>query len=76
MQKQIEGWGGRVARSVRQREEVTVNRIRKLHERLFPGGYLQERHDNALQHWHPSLIEDLMDATDPFGSGFGVMSQK
>lgn len=73
LQKQIDGYRSRMVRAIRQREEVTINRIRKLHERLFPNGYLQERHDNLLQHWHPDLIARLLTATDPFSTGFGVM---
>jgi bacillithiol biosynthesis cysteine-adding enzyme BshC len=75
LQKQLDGYRGRMVRAIRQREEVTINRIRKLHERLFPNGYLQERHDNLLQHWNPDLIARLMAVTDPFSSGFGVIEE-
>ncbi len=38
----------RLIRAEKQRHEVSINQIRGLREKLFPGGGLQERHDNFL----------------------------
>ncbi|MCB9185438.1 MAG: bacillithiol biosynthesis cysteine-adding enzyme BshC [Flavobacteriales bacterium] len=68
MEKGIEQWKSRFTRALKNQNEVSVNRIRKLHKKLFPNGYLQERHDNFLAMYaqNPtSFIDDLYQAIDP-----------
>lgn len=69
----LQGWQSRMAKAVKVREEATVNKIRKLHDQLFPNGGLQERHDNVLSHFTPKLIESLIELTEPWQPTFGVV---
>jgi len=75
-QKTLEQWGGRFARSLKKKNGISVQQIRKLHEKLFPNGSLQERHDNILQFIASSddrLIPTLHGAIEPLGTDFGVV---
>lgn len=76
MQKSVEQWGGRFSRALKQQNEVSVNRIRKLHAHLFPNGFLQERHINFLQPYSKSestFWSSVYDATEPFSTEFRVL---
>lgn len=74
----VEQWGGRFARSLKKKNETSVQQIQKLHERLFPNGSLQERHDNMLNftgsYGGLGLIETLHGSIEPFGADFGVVT--
>ncbi|MBI1286087.1 MAG: bacillithiol biosynthesis cysteine-adding enzyme BshC [Flavobacteriales bacterium] len=77
VQKSVEQWGGRFARALKQQNEVSVNRIRKLHAHLFPNGFLQERHINFLQPFSKSesiFWSSVYDATEPFSTEFRVLT--
>ncbi|MDF1674976.1 MAG: bacillithiol biosynthesis cysteine-adding enzyme BshC [Vicingaceae bacterium] len=69
----------RLLKAEKQREEVAVNQIRSIKDKLFPNGGLQERHDNMsslllfygmdiiptlMQHLHP-LNKELVVLTAP-----------
>lgn len=76
-QKGLEQWGGRFSRSLKKKNETSVQQIQKLHERLFPNGSLQERHDNILTFISSSetdLISSVHGCTEPFGNEFGVIA--
>jgi len=75
--KGIEQWGSRFSRSLKKQNEVSVNRINKIHKKLFPNGYLQERHDNFLEFHSKSgkdILEDIYEATAPFSKEFTALS--
>jgi len=69
-------WGSRFSRVLKKKNETSVERIRKLHAKLFPNGSLQERHDNMMQ-FHPNdgrdFIASLAEAIEPFGEDMGVV---
>lgn len=48
-EKALNNWKGRFTRSLKQQNEVSVKRLKKLHSKLFPEGYLQERYTNFLE---------------------------
>jgi bacillithiol synthase len=76
-QKTLEQWGGRFARSLKKKNETSVQQIQRLHEKLFPSGSLQERHDNILQFITSSesgLIPTLHAAMEPLGTEFGAIA--
>lgn len=76
VQKGIEQWSGRFGRSLKQQNEVSVNRIKKLHAQLFPNGFLQERHVNFLQSYSKSestFWSSVYSATEPFSTEFRVL---
>ncbi len=74
--KGIEQWGGRFSRALKQKNEVSVKRIQKLHAKLFPHGYLQERHENFLSFYSNSetgFLDQIHLATEPFSTDFGIV---
>lgn len=76
IKKVIEQWESRFSRSLKKNNEVSVNRIRKINNRLFPNGYLQERHDNLLEFYAkvgPQLFEKIYSTTNPFSTEFTTL---
>jgi bacillithiol biosynthesis cysteine-adding enzyme BshC len=69
-------WGSRFSRVLKKKNETSVDRIRKLHTKLFPNNSLQERHDNMMQ-FHPTnevdLISQLYTAIEPFATDLGIV---
>ncbi|MDP6908123.1 MAG: bacillithiol biosynthesis BshC, partial [Flavobacteriales bacterium] len=77
MHKGVEQWGSRFSRGLKKKNEVSLNRIRKIHAKLFPGGYLQERHDNFLSFYASEgdeFLNEVYENTDPFSKDFRVLS--
>lgn len=73
MYKHVEQWSSRFSRALKKKNEVSVKRIEKLHQKLFPHAYLQERHDNFLEFYSKSeidLLDQIFEATDPFSTEF------
>ncbi|MFT4543576.1 MAG: bacillithiol biosynthesis cysteine-adding enzyme BshC [Bacteroidia bacterium] len=71
--KGVEQWKGKFSRSLKKKNEVSVNRIEKLHKTLFPNGYLQERHDNFLAFYSKTgsqFFDSVYEGTDPFSTSF------
>ncbi len=59
----------KLLRSEKQKQELNINQIKKLKEKLFPEGALQERYDNMIPYYLKSgkkLIPDLKEKFDPF----------
>ncbi len=75
IEKGLGQWKSRFTRGLKKQNEVSVNRIRNLHKKLFPNGYLQERHDNFMAFYAQDPEEFLtiiLKATDPFDTKFRV----
>ena len=73
MLKGVEQWQSKFSRTLKKQNEVSVNRIQNLHGKLFPKGYLQERHDNYLTFYSKigmQFFDRIYDATDPFSTEF------
>ena len=78
MLKEVEHLGKRLVREEKSRLEVRVNQIRKLFDRLFPGGSLQERSDNFIPFYlnHGKTFFDmLIDELDPLQGEFIVIEE-
>jgi len=60
-EKSIESVAQRVLKAQKQKNEVNINRLHVLHERLFPEGQLQERHDNFLSWVASDAKNQLLD---------------
>ena len=72
----IEQWESRLVRAEKQKHEVTVNQIRALREKLFPGGGLQERHDNFMPYllkYGDGWLDTLKAHLRPFEAGVAVL---
>lgn len=75
-EKGIEQWQSRFTRGLKKQNEVSVNRIKSLHKKLFPHGYLQERYDNfmAFGARNPKhFFDTIYEATSPFDTDLRVV---
>jgi bacillithiol biosynthesis cysteine-adding enzyme BshC len=74
--KIFEQLGSRLMRAEKQQQETNINRIKKLKDKLFPGGGLQERHDNMMSFYSLSgkiLLESLVTVCDPLEEKFTIL---
>ena len=71
--KSIDNMESRIKRSLKSKQEVNVNKITKLKEKLFPGNGLQERYDNFLPHYlsmGESFFDVLIENLNPMERKF------
>ncbi|MEJ2004685.1 MAG: bacillithiol biosynthesis cysteine-adding enzyme BshC, partial [Cyclobacteriaceae bacterium] len=63
-------------RAEKRNHDDLVRQISSVREYIFPGGSLQERHDNFLNFYQndPSFIEKLIDNMDPFNYRFNIFT--
>lgn len=76
IQKFIENLEQRLVRAEKKKNETSLEQIRKVKAKLFPGNGLQERHDNflALYSRHGNLfLEVLMEHLNPLDKNFVVV---
>lgn len=76
--KSLEQLEGRLLRAQKQQFETELNQIRSLKEKLFPGGGLQERHDNFIPFFHKhgnTFLETLLTHLDPLRTDFIVIQE-
>lgn len=74
LSKSLDYLQNKMKKALKQKESVSLNRMDKLHGKLFPGG-LQERHNNILQYisaYGLGLIEDMLEHCDPLERTFKV----
>ena len=68
----------KIMRSSKKKNETEVNQIRKLKEKLFPGGKLQEREDSFLAfylQWGSAFIDILKDNFNPLEKEFIILEE-
>ena len=67
----------RLKRSEEQKEEVKLNQLKDVLEKLFPGGQPQEREDNFLNFYinNPNFIEELIEVLDPFSLKYNILAE-
>ncbi len=66
----------RLIKSEKQKEEVAVNQIKNLKDKLFPNNSLQERHDNfisLLLFYGEDIIDELIENLNPLDKQFVVL---
>lgn len=70
---------GRLHKAEKQKHEVSIQQIRSLYEKLFPGGGLQERSDNFIP-WYlkygTPYFEALRVNLRPIEKGFVILEEK
>jgi bacillithiol biosynthesis cysteine-adding enzyme BshC len=74
--KIIEQIENRINRSIKKNEEVNINQIKNLLNKLFPNGGLQERHDNFIQFYNilgQRFFNILRDNLNPLNKNFKVI---
>lgn len=75
--KSLKNIEGRLIKAEKQKEEVSVNQIKNLKEKLFPSGSLQERHDNVISlllFYGEDVIEELLGQLNPLEKEFVILS--
>jgi uncharacterized protein YllA (UPF0747 family) len=65
-----------LVRAAKRQQELPLERLDRLHERLFPHGSLQERRENFMP-WYtregPAFFDRLLSALDPLDPHFSVL---
>lgn len=75
--KSLKNIENRLIKAEKKKEEVAVNQIRNLKEKLFPNGSLQERHDNLISillFYGEDVIEELINQLYPLDKNFMILS--
>lgn len=75
--KNIDQMESRIKRALKSQQEVHVNKIGKIKEKLFPNNGLQERYDNFIPHYMSvgeSFFDDLVEHLDPMDRSFIVFN--
>ena len=77
-QKSLENIAKRLKKSEENKNEIAMNQIDTIKEKLFPNGNLQERHDNFLNFYlnNPQFIDELIELFDAFDFRFHVLHMK
>jgi bacillithiol biosynthesis cysteine-adding enzyme BshC len=74
--KNIDQMESRMKRAIKSKQEVQINKIGKMKDKLFPNNGLQERFDNFMPHYMAvgeSFFDDLVEHLDPMDRRFIVM---
>ncbi|MCO6500829.1 MAG: bacillithiol biosynthesis cysteine-adding enzyme BshC [Vicingus serpentipes] len=77
--KSLKNIEGRLIKGEKKKEEVAVNQIQNIKEKLFPKNFLQERHDNIfslLLFYGESIIEELMEQLHPIEQQFNLLEEE
>ena len=75
--KGLDNIAKRLKKSEEQKHETALNQIGALKDKLFPGGGLQERHDNFLNFYlnNPNFVKEVLDSLDAFDLRMHVLKQ-
>ena len=76
--KEVDHMGKRLVREEKARHEQEVAKIRKLYDKLFPNGSLQERYENFIPMYLQngrSMFDTLIEHLDPLEPGFIVIEE-
>ena len=68
----------KLIRAEKRNHEISINRVGRIKEELFPNNGLQERTDNFLNFYHvnPNFISELLNQFDPFNYRFNILIEK
>lgn len=75
--KGLDNIGKRLKKSEEQKHETALNQLGALKDKLFPGGGLQERHDNFLNFYlnNPQFVKEILTSLDAFDLRMHVIRQ-
>lgn len=67
----------RLKKAEEQKEEVKINQLQSILDKLFPNGNPQEREDNFLNFYinNPKFIDELIDQLDPFSLKYNILTE-
>ncbi len=74
--KALKNIEGRLIKAEKQKEEVSINQISAIKNKLFPSNSLQERKDNLIYAYmllQKELIPSLIEHLDPFETEFTIL---
>jgi uncharacterized protein YllA (UPF0747 family) len=74
--KGIEVLKEKTIRALKRKNEVVLNQINTIKDRLFPNDTLQERHDNILSFPQQDFIDILYQHIDPFEKHFIILEEE
>ena len=80
LQKSLKGLKNiesRLIKAEKKKEEVSVNQIKNVKEKLFPNNSLQERHDNfisLLLFYGEDVIDELVEELNPLDQQFTILT--
>jgi bacillithiol biosynthesis cysteine-adding enzyme BshC len=77
VKKVLENISKKLKKTIEMKEEEGIKQLLALHNRLFPGGELQERQDNFLNFYlnNPDFIETLLQKLKPLDFSFNILSE-
>lgn len=75
-EKSVDNIQKRLKRAEEQKEEVKLNQLKGILEKLFPDGNPQEREDNFLNFYinNPNFIDELIEQLDPFTLKYNILT--
>lgn len=75
-QRGLDALERKLVRAAKRSEQESLARLASVHQRLFPGGGLQERRDNFMP-WYaqqgPAFFDQLLEHLDPLDPRFSVL---
>ena len=75
--KSLKNIEGKLIKSEKKKEEVSVSQIQTIQEKLFPNNSLQERHDNLISillFYGVDVIDELVSQLEPLEKEFTLLS--
>ncbi|MGB3464961.1 MAG: bacillithiol biosynthesis BshC, partial [Cyclobacteriaceae bacterium] len=74
--KNLDNIEKKLRKSEEKKHETALGQIEGIKEKLFPGGGLQERHDNFLNFYlnNPNFIRELLEKFEPFDLRFNILT--
>jgi len=77
VEKGVENIQKRLKKAEEQKEDVKINQLKSILDKLFPDGNPQEREDNFLNFYinNPSFINELIALLDPFVLKYNILSE-
>lgn len=75
--KNLDGIEKKMKKAEEKNQQIAVDQLIALKEKLFPGGGLQERKENFLNFYinNPDFIRELLECLDPLDFRFHILSE-
>jgi bacillithiol synthase len=76
--QEFEGMEKKLQKAEENNQAVAINQIESIKEKLFPGGSLQERHDNFMNFYltNPAILDEFLKGFDAFDFSFHIFMEE
>lgn len=76
--QEFEGMEKKLQKAEEQNQATAIQQIENIKEKLFPGGSLQERHDNFLNFYltNPAILAEFLKGFDAFDFSFHIFMEE